>query len=63
MHKRTSDHWNVVKRLLRSLCGTTDHGIMLYRHSTLALHAFFDVDWAYNKDDFTSTSAYLVYPW
>ena len=25
------------------------------------LHAFFDVDWANNKDDFTSTSAFIVY--
>ncbi|KAE8677983.1 hypothetical protein F3Y22_tig00111463pilonHSYRG00129 [Hibiscus syriacus] len=29
--------------------------------SPLALHAFSDVDWAGNKDDFTSTSAYIVY--
>ena len=43
------------------LCGTIDHGIMLHRHSNLALHAFSNVDWAGNKDDFTFTSAYLVY--
>ena len=34
---------------------------MLYRHSNLALHAFSDVDWVDYQDDFTSTSAYLVY--
>ena len=25
------------------------------------LHAFFDADWASNKDDFTFTSAFIVY--
>ena len=42
-------------------CGTSDHGIMLYRHSNLALYTFFDVDWAGNKNDYTSIGAYLVY--
>ncbi|KAL6315549.1 hypothetical protein AAG906_000852 [Vitis piasezkii] len=61
MHQPTSDHWNAVKRLLRYLCGTLDHGITLRRTSPLALHAFSDSDWAGNKDDFTSTSAYIIY--
>ncbi|RVW87968.1 Retrovirus-related Pol polyprotein from transposon RE1 [Vitis vinifera] len=51
----------VVKRLLRYLCGTLNHGITLRRTSPLALHAFSDSDWAANKDDFTSTSAYIIY--
>ncbi|RVX13659.1 Retrovirus-related Pol polyprotein from transposon RE1 [Vitis vinifera] len=51
----------VVKRLLRYLCGTLDHDITLRRTSPLALHAFSDSDWAGNKDDFTSTSAYIIY--
>ena len=61
MHKPTTEHWVAVKRLLRYLCGTLDHGITLCRKSSLALHAFSDADWAGNKDDFTSTSAYIVY--
>ena len=61
MHQPTSDHWSAIKLLLRYLYGTIDHGIMLHHHSNLALHAFSDVDWAGNIDDFTSTSAYLVY--
>ncbi|KAL6330019.1 hypothetical protein AAG906_039934 [Vitis piasezkii] len=56
MHQPTSDHWNAVKRLLRYLYGTLDHGITLRRTSPLALHAFSDSDWAGNKDDFTSTT-------
>nr|CAN73909.1 hypothetical protein VITISV_029162 [Vitis vinifera] len=61
MHQPTSDHWNAVKRLLRYLCGTLDHSITLRRTSPLAFHAFSDSDWAGNKDDFTSTSAYIIY--
>ncbi|KAE8733511.1 Nucleotide-sugar transporter family protein isoform 1 [Hibiscus syriacus] len=61
MHRPTTEHWNAVKRLLRYLCGTIDHGIMLHCQSPLALHAYSDADWAINKDDFTSTSAYIVY--
>lgn len=61
MYRPTTDHWVTVKRLLRYLCGTSDLGICLYRDSPLSLHAFSDADWAGNKDDFSSTSAYIVY--
>lgn len=54
-------HWALVKRLLRYLCGTLDDGVILYGNSPLSLHAFSDVDWASNKDDYTSTSACIVY--
>ncbi|KAK0573321.1 hypothetical protein LWI29_006391 [Acer saccharum] len=61
MHQPTSDHWDLVKRLLRYLCGTLDDGIVIHRNSQVSLHAFSDADWAGNKDDFSSTSAYIVY--
>ncbi|KAK0597079.1 hypothetical protein LWI29_021647 [Acer saccharum] len=61
MNEPTSVHWDLVKRLLRYLCRTLDDGIVLYRDSTVSLHAFSDADWAGNKDDFSSTSAYVVY--
>ncbi|WJZ92483.1 hypothetical protein VitviT2T_011473 [Vitis vinifera] len=61
MHHPTSEHWNVAKRLLRYLCGTLTHGLFLHKANTLSLHAFSDADWAGNKDDYTSTSAYIVY--
>ena len=69
MHKPTSDHWLLVKRLLRYLCGSVNEGILLYRDSPQSLHAFSDAqlhafsdaDWAGNKYDFTSTSANIVY--
>ncbi|RVW88563.1 Retrovirus-related Pol polyprotein from transposon RE1 [Vitis vinifera] len=68
MHQPTSEHWVLVKRILRYLCGTLDKGLLLYRDSSIplhgfsdSLHAFSDADWAGNKDDYSSTSAYLVY--
>ena len=61
MHKPTIKHWGVVKQLLRYLNATLDHDIVLYRHSPLMLHAFFDADWVGNKDDFTSTGAFIIY--
>ncbi|KAK0603893.1 hypothetical protein LWI29_009838 [Acer saccharum] len=35
--------------------------VVIHRNSQVAFHAFFDADWAGNKDDFSSTSAYIVY--
>ncbi|KAI9160575.1 hypothetical protein LWI28_009567 [Acer negundo] len=61
MHQPTSDHWELVKRLLRYLCGTLDDGTVLHRDSQVSLHAFSDANWAGNKDDFSSTSAFIVY--
>ena len=37
------------------------HGLFLHKANTLSLHAFSYADWAGNKDDYTSTSAYIVY--
>ncbi|KAB5526899.1 hypothetical protein DKX38_020746 [Salix brachista] len=76
MHSPTSEHWIFVKRLLRYLCGTINDGLQLHRNSPLQMHAFTnhqhhepvsqlmaysDADWGGDKDDFSSTSAYIVY--
>ncbi|RVX13060.1 Retrovirus-related Pol polyprotein from transposon RE2 [Vitis vinifera] len=61
MHCPTFEHWNAAKRLLRYLCGTLTHGLFLHKANTLSLHAFSDADWVGNKDDYTFTSAYIVY--
>ena len=76
MHTPTTDHWNFVKRLLRYHCGTVNEGLQIYRQSPLQLHAFSDhihrdlplnlqafsdVDWARDKDDFSSTNTYVIY--
>ena len=61
MHRPTYVHWQAAKRVLRNLAGTRDRGILLRSNTTLSLHAFSDADWAGNRDDYTSTSAYIVY--
>ena len=42
MHQPTTEHWILVKRLLRCLCGSSSDGIQLYHDSFLSLHAFAD---------------------
>lgn len=61
MHKPTTDHWLAVKRVLRYLVGTQDHGIFLSATSPLSLHAFSDADWAGETEEYVSTNAYIVY--
>lgn len=61
MHCPTSQHWSLVKRLLRYLRGTADHGLFLRRNSPLSLHGFSDAEWAGNIDDRTSTSTHVVF--
>lgn len=61
MHRPTLDHWYAVKRVLRYLAGTSSRGIFLPANNEPVLHAFTDADWAGNKDDYTSTRAYIVY--
>ncbi|KAK0574940.1 hypothetical protein LWI29_031289 [Acer saccharum] len=60
-HQPTFDHWDLIKRLLRYLCGTLDEGVVIYYDSQVSLHVFSDADWAGNKDGYSSTSAYIVY--
>lgn len=61
MDSPTMDHWNAVKRVLRYLAGTSDHGIFLKRGNSTTLHAFSDADWAGDADDYVSTNGYVVY--
>ena len=68
MHQPTDEHWTLVKRILCYLNGTVNDGLLLHRTLPLSLHAFsdsihafFDDDWAGNKDDYSSAGAYLVY--
>lgn len=60
MHRSTVDHWTAAKRVLRYLAGTVNHGILLWKHNHLTLHAYFDADWA-GGDDFVSTNGYVLY--
>jgi len=61
MHKPTEEHWRLVKRLLRYLSGTSIVSPLLHHQSPAHLHAFSNANWGGNKDDFSSTSAYILY--
>mgnify|MGYP001791907865 FL=1 len=54
-------HLTALKRLLRYLHGTMHLGLQIIRDSTRALHSFSDADWGGDKDNYFSTSGYLVY--
>ncbi|CAJ2641428.1 unnamed protein product [Trifolium pratense] len=58
------DHWKAVKRILRYLSGTTNHGLLLQAAPTnqpLSLIGFCDADWASDPDDRRSTSGACIY--
>jgi len=44
MHAPTDEHWQIVKRILRYLCGTINNGLLLHSNSPISLHAFSDAD-------------------
>jgi hypothetical protein len=57
----TDDHWQAVKRILRYLKGTSDHGLQLHKSTSLCLQAFTDADWAGCPDDRKSTTGFAVF--
>lgn len=57
-------HWTAVKRILRYLKGTIQHGLLLspaVPSCTPTLKAFCDADWASDPDDRRSTSGAAIY--
>jgi len=61
MHQPTETHLQQLKRTLRYLKQTINHGLQLKNPKILKLEAFSDVDWGGNLDDRTSTSAFIIY--
>ena len=61
MHSPQLHHWQSVKRILRYLAGTIDHGLLLHHQSSSFIKAFSDVDWGAYPDDRKSTSGFCVY--
>ena len=61
MHKLQASHGKTVKRILRYLFSSIDHGLMFYKCSNLRLFAFCDSDYGSDVDDRKSTSGFCVY--
>ncbi|KAL5548769.1 hypothetical protein UlMin_004000 [Ulmus minor] len=61
MHKPTEVHWQAVKRILRYLAGTINHGICFNATPNTTLTAFTDADYASSPDDRRSTGGFCVY--
>ena len=61
MHDPHEGHLALIKRVLRYLQGTTDHGLHLPVSRSLDIIAYSDADWAGCPDTRRSTSGYCVY--
>jgi hypothetical protein len=61
MQNPSTMHWLALKRLLRYLAGSCDKGIFISATAPLNFHAYSDADWAGDKDDYISTTGYLLY--
>jgi hypothetical protein len=63
MSKLGKEHWTIVKRVFRYLCGTTDYGIFYQGRPgvdrVLDIHGFVDADWVGDLDCRISTSGYV----
>nr|GEV39724.1 ribonuclease H-like domain-containing protein [Tanacetum cinerariifolium] len=61
MHDPRDLHFHALKRILRYVRGTIDHGLQLHVSSTSQLTAFTDPDWAGCFVTLRSTSRYCVF--
>jgi hypothetical protein len=61
MHDSREPHLMAVKRILRYLQGTLDHGLLLRRALTSDLVVYTDADWAGCPDTCRSISDYAVF--
>ncbi|GKF81600.1 ribonuclease H-like domain-containing protein, partial [Tanacetum coccineum] len=61
MHDPRDPYFTALKRILRYVHGTIDHGLQLHVSSTSQLTAYTDVDWAGCPITRRSTSGYCVF--
>ncbi|WVZ24551.1 hypothetical protein V8G54_003095 [Vigna mungo] len=59
-HPRTT-HWSALKWVLCYLAGSCNKGIFILATTPLTFHAYSHADWAGDKDDYISTTGYLLY--
>ncbi|XP_071740067.1 uncharacterized mitochondrial protein AtMg00810-like [Rutidosis leptorrhynchoides] len=61
MHDPREPHMNALKRILRYVRGTIDHGLQIHTSSTDGLIAYSDADWGGCSSSRRSTSGYCVF--
>jgi histone deacetylase 1/2 len=61
LHEPRDIHWAAVKRILRYLKFTGDHGLRVSPSSSILLSAFSDADWAGDSDDWRSTGGHAIF--
>ncbi|KAK9099064.1 hypothetical protein Syun_026109 [Stephania yunnanensis] len=61
MHDPRIDHMSALKRIIRYVQGTLDHGLHLYPSSSSTLVSYTDADWGGCPDTRRSTSGYCVF--
>ncbi|WVZ09976.1 hypothetical protein V8G54_014506 [Vigna mungo] len=61
MQHPITTHWSALKWVLRYLAGSCNKGILISATTPLTFHAYSDADWAGDKDDYISTTGYLLY--
>jgi hypothetical protein len=63
MSKPGKEHWTIVKRVFKYLCGTTNYGLCYKGRPGLdkvvEIHGFVDAGWAGDLDRIRSTSGYV----
>jgi hypothetical protein len=61
LHSPTEGHWSAVKRILRFVHGTLDHGLLLQPSLSQSVSIYTDADWAGDIEDRRSTGGYALF--
>jgi hypothetical protein len=61
IHSPRDVHWSLVKRIMRYVCGTLSHGILIHAMPSTAMVAYSDANWVGCPDTRRSTSGYCVF--
>jgi hypothetical protein len=61
LHAPAIVHWSTMKRILRYIGGTINHGLRIGKSKSMLVSAFSDADWASCVDDRRSTAGFAVF--
>lgn len=54
-------HWTAIKKILKYLKLSVNHGLFFSKHSNLSLYVYFIVDWTDCLDDHCSTGGFCIF--